>query len=194
MALGAASGRKTAAVGLIAAPWHFAGFPESSRSALLRLWSQSAPAAGRLGLLPMEVLQSAFWSLDPGRTVGKFEAFAELPSDSEEARNFVTLEDWANDGPPLTEPAARELFQSLFSADVTGAGEWRVDGRRVDPESLSCPILNIVSRTDRIVPAATAVQAGERLDLDQGHVGMIVGGRAREALWAPLSDWLSRVA
>ena len=29
-------------------------------------------------MLPMEALQSAFWSLDPARTVAKFEAFATL--------------------------------------------------------------------------------------------------------------------
>ena len=55
-------------------------------------------------------------------------------------------------------------------------------------------ILNIVSTTDRIVPAATAVRAGERIDLALGHVGMVVGSRAKEALWEPLAGWLSRTA
>ena len=61
----------------------------------------------------------------------------------------------------------------------TGAGRWRVAGDAIDPESLAMPLLNIVSTTDRIVPAATAVRAGERLDLALGHVGMVVGSRAR---------------
>jgi polyhydroxyalkanoate synthase len=179
-------------VATIAAPWHFNGFPDDARSKLSRLWADSQPTVAALGLLPMEVLQCAFWNLDPARTVGKFEAFARL--EDEEAATFVQLEDWANDGPPLSEAAAREMFESLFAADATGAGRWRVAGQAIDPAALSIPLLNIVSTTDRIVPAATAVRAGERLDLALGHVGMVVGGRAKAALWEPLADWLSRSA
>ena len=86
------------------------------------------------------------------------------------------LEDWANDGPPLSEAAAREMFEGLFRDDLTGTGRWQVAGAAIDPKSLSLPLLNIVSTTDRIVPSASAVRAGERLDLALGHVGVIRDG------------------
>jgi polyhydroxyalkanoate synthase len=190
MALAAAGPSAAPAVAAIAAPWHFSGFPDDARAMLARLWAGAAQTSRALGCLPMEVLQSAFWSLDPGRTIAKFEAFADMAEGSEEARAFVTLEDWANDGPPLPHEAARELFEDLFGRDVTGRGEWRL----ADPGALPCPLLDIVSTSDRIVPAASASGAGERLELAQGHVGMVVGGRAREALWQPLAAWLSRNA
>lgn len=185
----AAAGRARA-VAAIAAPWHFGGFPADARTMLAALWQRARPAAETMGLLPMEVLQSAFWSLDPARTIGKFADFAAMAPGSGEARSFVTLEDWANDGPPISEAAARELFEDFFQHDLPGSGAWRIDGRVVDPDRLACPLLNIVSTTDRIVPSATAMRAGERLELAQGHVGMIVGSRAREALWEPLEAWL----
>lgn len=189
MALAAAASGAPA-VAAIATPWRFAGFPDESRSMLARLWAGAAPTSQALGCLPMEVLQSAFWSLDPGRTIAKFEAYADMAEGSAEARAFVTLEDWANDGPPLPHEAARELFEDMFGADVTGRGEWRL----ADPAALPCPLLDIVSTSDRIVPAASASGAGERLELAQGHVGMVVGGRAKAALWEPLAAWLSRTA
>jgi len=176
----------------IATPWHFSGFPEESRVGLARLWDQARPAAAALGVLPMEVLQSAFWNLDPARTVAKFEAFASL--EGAEARTFVMLEDWANDGPPISEAAAREMFETLFRDDLSGAGRWTVGGAAIDPAALGIPLLNIVSTTDRIVPAATAIRAGERLDLSLGHVGMVVGSKAEAQLWTPLAAWLSRTA
>jgi hypothetical protein len=37
------------------------------------------------------------------------------------------------------------------------------------------------------------MRVGERIDLTQGHVGMVVGS-GRERLWTALSDWLSRTA
>ena len=177
---------------LIASPWHFSNFPDESLTKLSALWGGARGAVESLGLLPMEVLQSAFWALDPARTVGKFEAFADLPE--AEARMFVALEDWANDGPPLSAAAARELFEDMFGKDLPGRGDWHAGGEAIRPERLAVPVLDIVSTRDRIVPGATSLGAGERLALAQGHVGMIVGSRAREALWQPLATWLSRTA
>jgi polyhydroxyalkanoate synthase len=187
MAIGAAAAVEARSVATLAAPWFFSRFPQESRAMLARLWASAEPAVRSLGVLPMEVLQSAFWSLDPARTVAKFESFAAMKPGSVEAQTFVTLEDWANDGPPLGQAAARELFEDFFAADIPGRGAWRAV-----PPTLPCPLLNIVSTSDRIVPAATAPDAGERIEVAQGHVGMVIGGRAREVLWEPLAAWLSR--
>jgi polyhydroxyalkanoate synthase len=191
MALAAAALGRVRALALIATPWHFAGFPDDGRQTLAGLWDQAAPAAEALGVLPMEVLQANFWQLEPARTIAKFERFAGFDPDSIEARAFVTLEDWANDGPPLTLAAARELLVDFFGADLPGSGAWTVAGCAIDPVALSCPVLDIVSTTDRIVPAATSAGVGERLTLGLGHVGMVVGSRAQASLWAPLARWLS---
>jgi polyhydroxyalkanoate synthase len=192
MAAAAAQLGNARSLTLIAAPWHFACFGESERSGLTRLWERSGDLAERLGVLPMEVLQCAFWSLDPGRTVAKFERLAD--ADAAALRAFVTLEDWANDGPPLSFAAARELLEDFFAADRPGSGHWRVGGEAINPAALPCPVLNIVSGTDRIVPAASAAVVGERITLARGHVGMVVGSRAKAELWEPLDAWLSRVS
>jgi polyhydroxyalkanoate synthase len=62
-----------------------------------------------------------------------------------------------------------------------------------DPLALACPAVEFVSRTDRIVPAATAAGLADRRDLAAGHVGMVVGGGARTVLWEPLAAWLTAV-
>ena len=192
MAAAAAQPSRARSLVTIAAPWHFSGFPDEARRDIYQLWEAGGRDAARsLGVLPMEVLQSAFWSLDPARTVAKFEAFADMAPDSEEARAFITLEDWANDGPPLPGRAAQDLFLEFFRADTPGRGEWRVAGETVREKRLDLPMLNIVSTSDRIVPAASAPRVGERLELAQGHVGMVVGSKAKEKLWEPLSAWLS---
>ncbi len=192
IALAAAALRPVRAVATIAAPWRFGGFPDRARADLAALWDSARPIAERLGVMPMEVLQSAFWRLDPARTIDKFVRFAGLDPAGEQARAFVVLEDWANDGAPLTFAAGREIMEDFFAADLPGRGVWQVDGARIDPAKLDCPMLEIVSTVDRIVPAASAAAAGERLDLAQGHVGMVVGARARQSLWHPLAGWLSR--
>ncbi|MEG3164866.1 alpha/beta hydrolase [Sphingomonas sp. PB2P19] len=190
LAIAAAASMPVAAVATIAAPWHFAGYGEPARAALAAMWTAVEPAASALGLLPIEVLQTAFWQLDPGRTIAKYETFARMPADSPAARAFVRLEDWANTGAPLPYAAARTLFADCIATDRPGRGAWLIGDTIVDPLRLECPTVEFVSLTDRIVPAATAIGFADRRDLALGHVGMIVGGRARTALWDPLVAWI----
>lgn len=190
MATAAASAIDSAGLVTIAAPWRFEAYGDAL-DPISALWDQAHATCEQLGLVPMEVLQSGFWQLDPRRTVAKFERFAGLAPDSPEARAFVALEDWANGGAPLTFAAGRQMFDDFFVADLPGSGRWQVAGRAVDPAALGMPALSFVSTTDRIVPAASAARIGAVRELAMGHVGMIVGGRAKEALWQPLADWLT---
>ncbi len=64
MAIAAANLVEVERVITFAAPWHFARYPENSQRALEDMWRHSRSPA-QLGALPMEVLQAAFWSLDP---------------------------------------------------------------------------------------------------------------------------------
>lgn len=191
LALGAAAAGRVAGVALIAAPWHFAGFGHG-RAAIADLWSAAKPSCEAMGLVPMEVLQTGFWRLDPGRTVSKYEAFGRMEPGSPGYQGFVALEDWANAGAPLPYAAGRQLFEEFVGQDVTGTGGWRVAGQVVDPQTLPCPAIEFVSLSDRIVPKESAAGLADRHDLGAGHVGMIVGGRAKVQLWEPLAQWLKR--
>ena len=190
LALAAAAATPVAGVATLAAPWHFAGYGDA-RAGMTALWEQARAACAMLGVVPMEVLQTGFWRLDPARTIAKYEAFGRMAPDSDAARAFVRLEDWANAGAPLPFAAARDLFDRFIGDDLPGRGGWRIGGRVVDPAALPCPAVEFVSRTDRIVPAATAAGLADRRELGIGHVGMIVGGRARQQLWEPLADWIA---
>lgn len=190
MALAAACATAMAGLALIAAPWRFAGYG-SAAPTMLDMWATARPTSEALGVLPMEVLQAGFWRLDPARTIGKYEAFGRFDPDGEQARAFVRLEDWANAGEPLPLAAARDLFERFIAADLPGTGGWTIRGSAATPERLACPAVEFVSATDRIVPAATAAGLADRRDLALGHVGMIVGGRARAMLWEPLADWIA---
>jgi polyhydroxyalkanoate synthase len=193
-ALAAASLRPVAGVATIAAPWRFARYGDLARAAIAARWEAARPACARLGLVPMEVLQAGFWQLDPSRTIAKFERFARLEPGGEAAKGFVALEDWANGGAPLTYAAGEQMFERFFAADRPGHGRWWVAGTRILPSRLGCPAVEFVSATDRIVPAASAAGLPDSRVLASGHVGMIVGGRARAQLWEPLRDWLIAAA
>lgn len=191
MAIAAASLMSCGALATIAAPWYFDAYPEEFRTQTTTTWQANQSACDRLGLMPMEVLQGGFWSLDPRRTIAKYADFADLSEGDPKFQSFLLLEDWVNEGAPLTYAAGHELIEQFYGANFPGNGRWRVGGRIIDPGALSCPSLAIASTTDRLVPYGATPPATEGLSLDLGHVGMVVGRAAPDRLWKPLSAWLS---
>ncbi len=192
IALAAAALAPVAGLALIATPWRFDGFGDAGQAAIADVWNAAQPTADRLGLLPMELLQSMFWQIDPARTVDKFVRFADVDPAGPAAQAFIALEDWANGGAPIPYAAGRELFDDLFDADLPGRGRWCVDGRVVSPHP-PVPMVEFVAESDRIVPAASAIGLSDRRIVPAGHVGMIVGRRGRSVLWEPLAHWLTAV-
>ncbi|MBA3676894.1 MAG: alpha/beta fold hydrolase [Sphingosinicella sp.] len=185
MAIAVAALVPVRSLALIATPWHFSAYSAESRERLLGLWRSAKPIADAMGVLPTEVLQAAFWQLNPAAAVSKFERIADAEPKTIQA--FVRLEDWANDGPPLPLEAARELFEDFFERDLPGAGEWQVDGAKVRLDNVTG--INFISRTDQIVPAGSAAHSLPGTLLDKGHVGMVIGSEAA-LLWEPLADFL----
>lgn len=179
MTLAAAASAGARRLALVAAPWRFDRYPRPALDAVARHWAAAEPAAARLGAVPMEMIQPMFWLLDPAGAAAKFAQFAGLPQDGAPAQAFVALEDWANDGPPLSLPAARQLFERLYA------------GAPAPLPALGIPVLNLVAMRDRIVPPAAAPEIGHRVEIDAGHVGMIVGSKGPALLWPALRDFLT---
>ena len=192
LAIGAAHVAPVRAVAAIAAPWEFDGFPPTDRQRIAALWQGARATCATLGYVPMEVLQSGFWALDPDRTIRKYAAFLDMPPGSDKERAFLAVEDWANAGPPLTFAAGADLFDNFYAGNAPASGAWRVAGQPIAIATLPCPGLSIRSSTDRIVPAAASPLLHETETLALGHVGMILGSEAPTLLWKPLSDWLCR--
>jgi polyhydroxyalkanoate synthase subunit PhaC len=181
LALAAGRAGGASRVALLATPWRFEGYGDDGRAALRHWWAQAQMLAQPLGAVPMDLLQPAFWTLDPAALAAKYEKLADA-SDTDVAA-FARLEDWANGGAPLGLAAAADLV-GLFAAGTAG-----IDGDAVP----DVPILDVVALHDRIVPAAAALTGpGDpaRLEIAGGHVGMVVGRRAPALLWEPLVEWL----
>ena len=153
--------------------------------------------ADEVGELPVDVLQTLFWSLDPWLAMKKFERFLRMEPGSDHAREFVLLEDWINGGAPLAGPVARECLIGWYGDNLPGTGQWTVDGKPVVPSKIAKPALVMIPSGDRIVPPLSAAALAEpgrglrnatRIDLPLGHIGMVVSGRARELCWTPLIE------
>jgi len=190
--------RKVAGLALLAAPWDFHA-DKTGHAFLLSTGPLLAEMADKVGELPVDVLQTLFWSVDPWLSVKKFPRFLGMDQQGEHARDFVLLEDWLNGGAPLAGPVARECLVGWYGDNLPGKGQWAVGGKRIVPRKITRPALVMIPSGDRIVPPLSAAALADpkrglknvtRLDLPLGHIGMVVSGRARELCWTPLIDWL----
>ena len=190
MAIAAAALVQPRSLTLLATPWHYSRYPRDASDRLSAMWRETRPSVEAMGLMPMEMLQPAFWSLDRERSVAKYAALTGLAEDAPAVVTFAQLEDWANDGAPLTRAVADDLFERFIAEDRPGSGRWAVGGCSIDPAAIGCPTLHFVASNDRIAPSETAPDAIRTTACPSGHVGMIVGSRAAESCWTPLTNWL----
>jgi polyhydroxyalkanoate synthase len=185
-----------ACLALLATPWdfhveaagpaRFAGFAAPLLAAL----------SGTAEEVPVEAVQSLFFALDPFLAERKFIRFAGLDPAGEEARRFVALEDWLNDGVPLAFGVAQDCARSWYGDNETARGLWRVAGEPILPRRWRRPALVVLPARDRIVPprsaAALAAELADASVLQPalGHVGMMAAERAPSLLWTPIAEWL----
>jgi polyhydroxyalkanoate synthase len=186
---------ETACLALLATPWDF----HAERAQPAQFFGRIADCLPLLcddhGALPVEVVQTLFFILDPFSAERKFTRFAELDPKGDKARAFVALEDWVNDGVPLAAAVARDCARSWYGANEPARGRWQISGETVDPKQLRSPALVVVPSRDRIVPPssaealATALGGATVLRPPLGHVGMMSTARAAE-LWTAIANWL----
>ena len=199
VALATIAPEQVSGLALLATPWDF--HAENSQQALVlasaaRLWKPMYQAAH---VLPVDAIQALFWSLDPFMAQRKFIRFAAMDQSSRQARAFVALEDWLNDGVPLAALVARECLVDWYGRNTPATLRWQIDGVVIDPGGVRCACMVVVSETDRIVPPQSAGALAEALPNARvvssplGHIGMIVARDAKATVWPPLADWLVSV-
>jgi len=148
------------------------------------------------GQLPVDVLQGLFTAMQPMRTLEKFMRFAAVNPLSMEARKFVLVEDWLNDGVPLTAKTAQECIAGWYGDNSTAENQWHVAGKLVDPRHLSMPSYVLVPGKDTIVPPESALPLAKLLphatlhEPMTGHIGLLAGRNALQQIWLPMIKWL----
>ncbi|MEP3247902.1 MAG: alpha/beta fold hydrolase [Sneathiella sp.] len=187
---------KLASLITLASPWNFhAGLSNAARM-LLGSNNTWEPVLNACDELPVDLLQSFFAALDPNLCLRKFGLFNRMDMDGAKAAEFVALEDWLNDGVPLVKQVARDCFSGWYGENSPYLGKWQISGMQICPQNITIPTLVAVPKSDKIVPAGSALGLAEQvhhatvITPPSGHIGMVAGGRARDGLWAEIIEWI----
>jgi polyhydroxyalkanoate synthase subunit PhaC len=184
---------------LLAAPWDFHAGDIERLHKLTASCAMLEPMLRGVATVPVDMLQALFALDDPAAVAEKFRRFGQLLPNSDAARLFVALEDWLNDGVPLSGATARDCLRDWYRDNLPMRGAWRVAGLEIDPGSIRVPAFVAVPKRDHIVPPESArplarlLPRAALLEPDAGHVGMTAGRSARVVLWEPLRNWLRTI-
>jgi polyhydroxyalkanoate synthase len=128
----------------------------------------------------------------------KFSRFSKMDMESEEARIFVAVEDWLNDGKDLPAGIARECILDWFINNGPCSGKWLLDGRVIEPGNIEIPVHIVASRKDQLVEYDAALSVRHSLphahltEPDCGHIGMIAGKNSILDVWQPIAHWMKK--
>jgi len=184
LALGAAAKHEVKSLTLMATPWDFHAPDKRLADRISTLYKLWQPVAEKLGYLPVDAIQTLFTLSDPLGPQRKFRKFA-----NEQHDGFVALEDWINDGIPLSRPVADDCLLGLYGNNAPHD--------LINLEDIEAPTLLMVPTADRIVPPESARALADDLpkaqlqEIPLGHVGMIVSHQAPKLVWQSLLRWLT---
>lgn len=181
---------------LMAAPWHFdTEKPLAGRQNAAEMLDliECLPHEADVGV---DLLQTFFTNVDPTLSDRKFRAYNAGKYKGADADFFSAMEVWANNGPNLARQAAVDCMKDWYRDNHPYLGRWVVGDSPVKPEEIECPVLVAAPKGDRLVPQESAfaivpkLRDGSKHEPPSGHIGMVVGNRAKDGLWKPVLDWL----
>lgn len=158
---------------------------------------ESLTAAGNL---PARQMQTGFVAMRPTSQIGKWVSLADKWSRPGFLEAFKALDTWADDNIPFPGSAYVTYIKELYQDNSVVKGEHFVRGKRADLGNITCPVLTIATSRDHICPAPAAQGLHDNVGSDDkemivvkgGHVGAVVGSKARELLYPVITEWFSR--
>ncbi len=153
-----------------------------------------------LGTVPGEFMGYLFSLMTPGRSLTKYNLdLLDAAGDDAKLLNFLRMEKWLADRPDQPGEAARQWLKELYQENKLIKNQFVLDGRTVDLRNISCPVLNIYTETDHIIPpdmsralqGAVGASDYTELVIKGGHIGIFVSTRSHVQLGDSIVDWLA---
>ncbi|MCB9796720.1 MAG: alpha/beta fold hydrolase [Alphaproteobacteria bacterium] len=154
------------------------------------------------GLMPVEVMVPAFRMLNPMGNWNKYLGIEAAAKDPRRLARVMARERWLEENVPIAGAFAREWIREAYQQDSLLEGTWEIGGQRADLSRVTAPALVVCCSKDFITPPAAARPLAEALgsedvelvELDMGHIGVVVGGAGPKLFYPLLDTWLRRVA
>lgn len=152
-----------------------------------------------LGNMPPQLLNTCFSALKPFKQgMNKYYALLEHIDDTKFVENFLRVEKWLYDIPPITGEVFKQWINDIYKNNLLIKNELKLGNKIVDLSKIHIPLLNIVAEEDHLVSpqCSTALNnlvssADNRLmKFPTGHVGLIASSYSQLNVLPRIGKWL----
>lgn len=159
-------------------------------------WFDPEAIAGA-GNMSAQQMQAGFVALRPTAPLSKWVGFLDRLGDAERLEALQSLETWASDNIAFPAAAYVRYIKELYQENRLIKGEHAVRGQKVDLSRITCPVMTVTTGRDVICPPPSALALNQRassedkrhVSIPGGHVGAVVGEKARTILYPALAKF-----
>ncbi len=152
------------------------------------------------GNFPYELLYLVFASLKPFKQgVNKYLNLFNNLEDENFVQNFLRIEKWLYDTPPIAGEAFRQWVKDIYQKNLFAKNKMVVGEDRIDLSKIKIPLLNVVAEADHLVtpecsiPLNNLVSSSDKslMTFPTGHVGLIASGFSQKTVLPKIVRWIN---
>lgn len=150
------------------------------------------------GLVPVDLMQSAFRMLDPVGLLGRYESIDRATASPALLARTMARERWLEENVPVPGRFAREFIVHGYQQNRLLAGTWTVGHETVELRRIQAPTHVVACERDFIAPVAACLPLADAVGstvartsvLPTGHIGVVVGSAGPRVFYPLVDQWL----
>jgi polyhydroxyalkanoate synthase subunit PhaC len=151
------------------------------------------------GNLQSEQLYALYMSLKPFKQgINKYLNFIQNVDNEQFISNFLRLEKWLYDTPPIAGETFRQWISDIYQKSLLVKNEMRLNDKTVDLSTIKVPLLNVIAEEDHLVspqcsaPLNDVVSSNDKrlMRFHTGHVGLIASLYSQNNVLPKVGQWL----
>ncbi len=151
-----------------------------------------------LGNMPGELLNIAFLLVEPVKLGLKYLNIIDNVENKKLIKDFFYMDHWIFDSPAVPGYVYEEQISNWYHKNEIIRGEYKLNGKKVDLNNITMPVLAIVAEKDNLTPPETTLPFFEKIPSkdkkllisDKGHVGLTVSRSSHKKIWPQAVDWI----
>jgi polyhydroxyalkanoate synthase subunit PhaC len=148
---------------------------------------------------PYELLYLVFASLKPYKQgVSKYLNLFNNLEDENFVQNFLRIEKWLYDTPPIAGEAFRQWVKDIYQQNLFSKNKMIVGENKINLSNINVPLLNVVAEADHLVTPDCSISLNDLVSSSEkslmkfptGHVGLIASGFSQKIVLPKIAKWI----
>ncbi len=153
------------------------------------------------GNCPPEFLYLCYSLLKPFKQgMLKYMNFNKTYTDKATKENFLRVEKWLYDTPPIAGATFKQWIKDIYQANLLPKNMLMLEDDLIDLRRITAPLYNIVASDDHLVSPECSIPLNYHVSsMDEyfkvyptGHIGLIASGYSQKIVLRDMIEWLKR--